>query len=213
MTFSSVSVLVPTRTRLAHVQRMIASFEATTDGAAELVFRADEDDLETIDALAAYRTVVGPRLAGYRSLAAFFNELAAAATGDVLLCGNDDMVFRTPGWPSLVLEAANAYPDGLFDLGVSTHNETHFPFSIVSRTAVDRLGFLWDPRIFWGDVYLRDVMGAFGRAVRLPSVEIAHEWIGNEAEQNTIYQRDPAYWTQTHAPAVAEAVQKLRACA
>lgn len=213
MPFTKVSVLVPTRTRPDRLQTLLASFARTNDGAAELVFRVDDDDPETVAALAGYRMVVGPRLDGYRSLPTFFNELLAVATGDVLMCGNDDMVFRTVGWPALVLEAANAYPDGLFDLGVSTHNAMHYPFSIVSRAATECLGFLWDPRIFWGDVFLRDVMDAFGRCVMLPHVAIAHDWIGNEAEQNTIYQRDPTYWTGTHARAVADAVSKLRECA
>jgi len=213
MTFTKVSVLVPTRNRADRLQRLIASFTETTDGAAELVFRCDYDDPETYRAVAGFRNMIGPQLDGYRSLPAFFNELAQIATGDVLMCGNDDMVFRTPGWPSIILAAANQYPDGLFDFGVTTHNATHFPFSIVSKTVVERLGFLWDPRIFWGDIFLRDVMGAFGRSLPLPAVDIAHEWMGNEAEQNTIYLRDPSYWSGTHAQAVAEAVAKLRSAA
>jgi hypothetical protein len=145
----------------------------------------------------------------------FFNELAKAATGDVLLCGNDDMLFRTPGWPGQLLEAANAYPDGLFDLGVTTHNESHYPFSIVSRAATERLGFLWDPRIFWGDIFLRDVMRAFGRAVMVPSVRIDHDWVGFRPDQvfvesdKDILGKDPTYWSGTHATAVADAIATL----
>lgn len=212
--YTKVSVLVPTRSRLEHLRAMLASFFATTLGAgAELLLRVDDDDQPTIDMLMngpwPVAILVGPRLDGYRSLPAFYNELAAAATGDVLLIGNDDMVFATPGWPALVLEAANRYPDGLFNFGVRAHNEGHYPFSIVSRKAADRLGFLWDPRIFWGDIYLRDVMAAFGRCERLPSVEITHNWAGDEASQNQIYVRDPGYWEGTHARAVREAVAKL----
>lgn len=213
--FGTISVLVPTRGRPDYLRQMLASFEATNDGTADLVFRVDDDDQATIEALAGHHTIVGPRRDGYRSLPAFFNELAAAATGDVLLCGNDDMVFRTPGWPGLLLEAANAYPDGLFDLGVTTHNESHYPFSIVSRAATERLGFLWDPRIFWGDIFLRDVMSAFGRAVMVPSVQIDHDWAGFRPDQvfvesdKDILGKDPTYWSGTHATAVADAVAKL----
>jgi hypothetical protein len=210
--FTKISVLVPTRQRLARLRTLIDSFERTNDGAAEMVFRADDDDLDTVDFLGSYRTVVGPRLDGYRSMPTFFNEMFAAAKGDVLMCGNDDMVFKTVGWPSFVLAAANRYADGLFDLGVTTHNETHYPFSIVSRVAAERLGFLWDPRIFWGDIFLRDVMAAFGRCEMLPSVEIDHDWAGfkpdrvfNEADKSI----DALYWTNTHPQAVAEAVKKL----
>lgn len=215
--FTKVSVLVPTRQRTVRLRTMIASFEATTGHApnAELVFRLDDDDIATLACLAHERhtVLVGPRLSGYRSMSAFYNELAQAATGDVLLCGNDDMVFQTVGWPALVLDAANRYPDGLFDFGVSTHNADHYPFSIVSRAITERLGFLWDPRVFWGDIFLRDVMAAFGRCEALPQVVIRHDWAGDEASQNEIYQRDPTYWTGTHARAVADAVAVLRGVA
>jgi glycosyltransferase involved in cell wall biosynthesis len=203
--FGRISVLVPTRGRPDYLRQMLASFEATTDGAADLVFRVDDDDHATIEALAGHKTIVGPRLSGYRSMPVFFNELAAAATGDVLLCGNDDMVFRTPGWPGRLLEAANAYPDGLFDLGVTTHNESHYPFSIVSRAVTERLGFLWD------------VMRAFGRAVMVPSVQIDHDWVGFRPDQvfaesdKDILGTDPTYWSGTHATAVHEAVATLAA--
>lgn len=213
MPFTKVSVLVPTRNRPDRLRTLLASFKRTTDGAAELVFRADDDDPETVAVLAGYRTIVGPRLEGYRSLPAFYNELVPVATGDVFLCGNDDMLFQTPGWPSLVLEAANRYPDGLFNFGVATYNADHYPFSIVSRALTERLGFLWDERIFWGDIFLRDVLAALGRCEMLPQVEIRHDWSGDEASQNEIYRRDPTYWTGTHARAVADAVARLQRAA
>jgi hypothetical protein len=146
----------------------------------------------------------------------FFNEMAAVAHGDVLMCGNDDMVFKTVGWPALILEVANHYPDGLFDLGVRTHNEEHYPFATVSRRVVEHLGFLWDPRIFWGDIYLRDVMGYFGRTIMIPTVEVEHDWAGWKPDRvfveadKDIVRRNPTYWSSVHLPAVNEAVQRLQ---
>lgn len=223
--FKKVSVLVPTRHRIARLRTMISSFDGTTGNGpeAELVFRVDEDDPGTRDFLLAWgghKVVVGPRYDGYRSMGTFFNEAAKASDGDVLMCGNDDMVFRTNGWPTLVLAKANEFPDGLFDIGVSTYNEDHWPFATVSRKVVDILGHLWDPRIYWGDIYLRDVMGMLGRAVKLPEVIIDHDWAGHvpdavfmEADQDSIYRRDPHYWSDTHTPVVVEAAEKLRGVA
>lgn len=216
--FTKVSVLVPTRKRPDRLRTMLQSYaETCVPGVSDLVFRIDDDDPLSRQMLSGWNVVIGKRLKGYASMGAFFNELYAASTGDVLLCGNDDMVFKTPGWAPLVIEAANRYPDGLFNFGVTTHNQAHYPFSIVSRLAADRLGFLWDPRIYWGDIYLRDVMQAFGRAEYLPSVEIAHDWVGfapdqtfTEANQGDIYRRDPGYWIGTHPTAVADAVRVLQ---
>lgn len=219
--FTKISVLVPTRNRPQRLRTLLDSYAGTTDGVtSELVFRIDDDDVSTATLLASHRVVIGPRRNGYASLPSFFNEMAVAATGDVLMCGNDDMVFKTAGWAPLILAAANRYPDGLFNFGVRTHNETHYPFSIVSKSAVDRLGFIWDERIHWGDIFLRDVMAAFGRCEMLPTVEIDHDWIGFspdqtflEGNQNDIYRRDPTYWQHTHPRAVADAVEKLRPAA
>lgn len=216
--YSKVSVLIPTRGRVKRLRTLLESYEKTSTGiASELVFRADEDDLDTQRYLSGWRMIVGPRLQGYRSLPIFYNEMADAASGDVLMCGNDDMVFKTLGWPALVLAEANKYPDGIFNLGVRTYNEDHYPFSIISKKTAETLGFFWDPRIFWGDIFLRDVMGTLGRSVMIQHVEIEHDWVGHRpdetflaGDQTDIYQRDPTYWAGTHATAVTEAVQKLR---
>jgi hypothetical protein len=194
---------------------MIMSYSITTRGEeerSELVFRVDEDDTETRKYLEGFNVIVGPRLQGYRSLPLFFNELVAAATGDVLLCGNDDMVFKTSGWATKILKKANTFPDGIFDLGVSTHNETHFPFSIVSRRAVDTMGFLFDPQIFWGDIFLRDVMAYFGRSIMIPDVEILHNWMGHTPDP-TFQQGEEtrrSSWMENHPTAVNRAIERLK---
>jgi hypothetical protein len=220
--YDKISVLIPTRRRLVRLQTLLDSLAHTPPESVELVFRVDSDDRETVNYLSEHcdRCVVmiGPRYDGYRSMPIFYNEMAALATGDVLLCGNDDMIFRTDCWARLVLEAANCYPDGVFNIGVSTYNEAHYPFSIVSRKATERMGFLWDPRIFWGDIFLRDVMAWFDRCVMVPSVHIDHDWAGYDPDQvfqetrvsKSQIEGDQAYWTTVHRPAVEEAAGKLQ---
>jgi hypothetical protein len=219
--FEKISVLVPTRGRVERLRTLLDSFKATVVGEeAELVFRIDYDDIDTISFLAAegwisdFRpgVMIGPRLKGYESLPTFFNELVLAASGDVLMCGNDDMVFKTHGWARLVLEEANKHPDGLFAIGVRTHNKDHYPFAAVSKKAVDQMGFLFDPRIFWGDLFLRDTMAAFDRCIMLPHVEIDHDWAGNRPDQ--VFQDGEGArrgsWMGRHGEAVDDAVRKLR---
>jgi hypothetical protein len=210
--FTKISLLVPTRGRPLRLRKMLESFQLTADDKAEVIFRVDDDDFVSQQALRGYKVIIGPRLSGYRSLPIFFNQLASAATGDVLMCGNDDMVFKTVGWPQLVLDAANKYPDGVFNLGVKTHNETHYPFSIVSKLVVGKLGFIFDPRIFWGDIYLRDVMAAFGRCEMLPHVEVDHDWMGHEPDSVFMDGNDArtSDWMAQHAEAVDDAVRWLR---
>lgn len=219
MTFSKVSVLIPTRNRTHLLRNLLESYVATTGDDrdhTELLFRVDVDDVPTQEMLerAGYRMVLGERLGGYASLPQFFNELAAVAGGDVVMLGNDDIEFVTPGWASAILAAANQYPDGVFNIGVRTHNEGHFPLSTVSSAVVRRLGFIYDPRIFWGDIYLRDVMGQLGRQHLLPDVEIAHQWAGFSPDKTFLEgeaaRRAPGNHMAHHAQAVAEAVERLR---
>lgn len=222
--YNRISVLVPTRRRLDRLDAMIRSYDQTTVGCAsrsELVFRVDEDDLDTQDYLAlrsSWRVHVGPRLNGYGSMPTFFNELYETSIGDVLMSANDDFVFRTPHWAEILLNKANEFPDGLFNLGVDTLNADHYPFGIVSRRAADALGFYWDPRVFWGDIYLRDVMAALNRCVMVPEVRIDHDWVGFRPDRTFAETRpykeriesSSTYWSNIHAPAVNEAVETLR---
>jgi len=218
-----ISVLVPTRGRVGRLRTLLESYDRTTIGvedASELIFRVDDDDSETQDFLlrTRHRTLIGPRMEGYRSMPQFFNEMYLASSGDMLMCGNDDIIFQTTSWAPLLLAAANEYPDKIFNLAVSTLNEGHHPFCIVSREMVRRMGFYWDPRIFWGDIFLRDVAAWFGRLVPVPHVRIDHDWAGlnpdltfqeTRASKSRI-EGDDRYWSAVHAPAVAEAAERIK---
>jgi hypothetical protein len=221
MTFHKISVLIPTRKRIERLKMMIRSFETTTSGCSELIFRIDNDDLETADYLQTVpwrlkRGVFkGPRYEGYKSTGRFLWDMVGMMDGDVLMVGNDDMIFETPGWDIQVLRAANNFPDGIFDIGVETLNTSHYPFSIVSKKVVKQLGFVYDPRIFWGDIFLRDVMAAFDRTVLLPTVKVTHDWAGykpdatfGEADHLKLTIGTAEYW-QKNAEVVREAVEKL----
>lgn len=220
--YKKLSVLVPTRNRIGRLRTLLDSYLTTTAGVSchsEILFRVDDDDVESYKFLTAagFPALVGPRLGGYNSMPTFFNELYKWSSGDVLMSGNDDFIFKTHGWAPKILESASRFPDGIFNVGVRTLNEDHYPFGITSRKMADALGFYWDPRIFWGDIYLRDVVAAFGRCFKLPEVEIVHDWAGNNPDQvfnesdKNIVGRDPHYWSVTNPTAVNEAVAKLKA--
>ena len=209
---------------------MLRSYQetVTNPGQSELVFRCDNDDLESVKYIAQHNwpILVGPRRDGYKSLPGFFNELTSIATGDLFVCGNDDMLFRTKGWPSLIIEEANKYPDGIFNIGVSTGlNDDKFPFSIVSRHFVQKLGKINDERLLFSDIFLLDVMKHFGRAVKLPTVTFFHDWAGhgddltrreaNHHEFQQVFANDRGDWTseyrERHQNVVQEAIAKLDA--
>lgn len=217
MTFRTLSLLVPLRGNPGRRDRLWTSLRETAPDV-ELVIRLDDDDAETRAwalTLEPQPTIVtGARLHGYASLPRFFNEMAKVASGDLVMCGNDDMIFDTPGWEAQYLARANDYPDGVFDIGCMTYPAGAFPFSVVSRLLVRALGFLNDERLMYSDIFLRDVMGRFGRLLFLPDVLIKHEdpdhgedVIANAAKLQ-LHEHAGDYWT-LHNRAVREAVTVL----
>ncbi len=186
--FTTISVLLPTRKRVHILKAMLTSLWNTChfSDTVEVICRCDHDDMETQEFLRKQKAtyIVGPRLKGYGSLPSFMNECACLSKGDLLLMCNDDCVFKTPGWDIKILECANQVPDGIFNIGVSTSlNDNLFPFSIVSRKLLSILGFINDERLLFSDIFLLDLMTEFGRAIRLPTVTIQHDWANPDDDQ------------------------------
>jgi hypothetical protein len=213
-----ISVLCAVRERVLLLETMLDSLFRTAEApeGVELVLRCDYDDEAMLSYLRGrawrHRTIVGPRLDGYASLATFTNEMARLARANVLLVVNDDAVFETPGWDGLLLAGTSGFPDEIFLLGVDTiMNSGHFPFPCVSKRVVQTLGCLFDERLVYTDVWLRDVLAPFGRAVLLPSVTVRHAWNGMTEDQRRalgIVQADGygALYTQC----VEEGVERIR---
>lgn len=221
-----ISILVPTRKRLPQLKAMINSFYETVGDInnAELIFRCDDDDIITIEYLISIgaKFICGQRLKGYKSLPYFFNEMVKISSGHMLMCGNDDMLFLTPNWPILILEEAHKYPDGIFNFGVNAeYNDEVFPFSIISKRFVEIMGFINDERLLYSDLFLRDVMQHFGRALYLSHIHIEHKWMGETPDQTrqeadgherevwSGYKMFSPEYQQKHNLAVKEAIAKI----
>lgn len=196
---AKVAVVAAVRERVDLVRQMLASLHATADDPTqiEIILRCDVDDAAMITALCDLECqfIVGPRAKGYASLPAFANECARLAQADLVLVVNDDAEFQTPGWDTKLLRAAAEYPDGLFVFGVETANAQNFIFPCVSRRLMQTLGGVFDERLIYPDIWLRDVLYPFGRAIRLNDVVIAHHWQGPSADQEraVLEARTPAY--------------------
>lgn len=229
MIFNKLSVLIPTRRRIKYLEIMLRSFDETVDNhnLTEIIFRCDNDDKETIEYICKtpYKIIIGPRNEGYKSLPSFYNEMARIASGDLLICCNDDVIFKTKGWPGILLQEASKYPDGIFLFGVNTClNDDKFPFSIVSNKLVDILGFLNDERLLFSDVFLLDVAKYFNRAIRITSVTIFHDWAGHGADETRrdankhefamVFKDIQGNWTDEyktlHDTVVSEAINKIK---
>lgn len=220
-----ISILIPSRGRVKFLDRTIKSIWDTSSskGAVEILLRVDEDDKETINYLnnlkhlSSIQVVIGSRKEGYKSLPYFFNEIAKVAKGNPLMCCNDDVIFETKDWDKIIEEVAGYYYDGIFNIGVNTRlNREIFVFSVISKQWVEIVGYINDTRLFYSDVFLKDVSDALGRSIYLPDVIIEHDWKRTDVEID--YKcgiiKKTGEWTEEykkiHNKVVFEVVRKLK---
>jgi hypothetical protein len=192
-----MSVLVPLRERTGTFDHMLETLVSTAadPSGVEVIVRCDEDDDGAVSYLrnraitwraqvAESAFIVGPRLKGYATLGTFINEAARLARAELLLVVNDDVEFHTKGWDTRLVQVAQQYPDGIFDLAVDTVlNNANCVFPCQSRRQVELLGGFYDERVIYPDIWLRDVLQPFGRVVRVPEVVINHCWKGQSQDQ------------------------------
>ncbi|SCF07745.1 hypothetical protein GA0070558_12550 [Micromonospora haikouensis] len=231
-----LSLLCPTRNRLAQVRRFVRSVARTAADPSriELLFYVDRDD----PALPGYRALLASgTLAGCRcellvgdpvGVPAAWNALASAATGELLMMANDDQLYVDHGWDAAldarVTELSAPHPDGLlclyFDGGQYPEGGRDFP--IVTRAWYETLGY-FVPTVFsqWEvETWVFDIAERAGRLHAVPGVFVEHlHYQDYKAPFDATYQRhrmtrqksfgDHALFLRTTPQRIAEA-EKLR---
>lgn len=173
-----ISIMVPTRGRVAEFTRMLVSARVTATNPVEVVAYVDDDD----PALADYQAVEdativnGPRIV----LTQCWNECIPSARGQIFMQGNDDMVFRTPGWDVMVEEAFAEFADHILmvhghDVPGYGHGDTFGPFPFVHRRWTEILGYFIAPYFSsdYGDAWVNDLANQIDRRRCLP-FEVEH---------------------------------------
>lgn len=149
-----ISLLLPTRGRLALVQRFFNSVIDTASDLSriEIILCVDDDDVDshTIDHEKLRITrIIGPR----SSMGAYNSTCYRAATGDIMVLVNDDLIMGTKGWDDKLIALDASIPDGIYlaygnDLFKKEKLST---FPILSRRTCELLG----------DPYPTEYRGAF----------------------------------------------------
>jgi hypothetical protein len=216
-----ISILSPTRKRPAELKRMVLSAAATAKNPIEIVTYFDEDD--TASAMVAaelnLKIVVGPRI----TLSATWDKCLPLATGDLVCQGNDDIVFRTPGWDVMVEREFDNCPDKILmvhgdDLGGC--RAEFGPHPIVHRKWIEIVGYFIAPHYQsdFGDSGVNDVANALGRRRFLPFIveHMHHAWGKAEKDQTTLERlanhdrQNPEKVYAEHLPERLEAIRRLR---
>ena len=202
-----ISILTPTRNRPNNCERFIKSIYNTAweRGAVELLFYVDNDD----PALGSYRSLekhckkeyVGFSdvrfIAGKpKSVSISWNDLAEECTGDVMIMGNDDLVYQTPGWDNILEKELEKYKEdkiyvAWFDDKINY--DRHCAFPIVSREWYNKLG-RFTPGCFnfgYNDTWIFEVGKMLDRCHFIPSVVVEHlHFSQGKSEMDDTYARN-----------------------
>jgi len=193
-----ISILVPSRGRPRLLSRLVKSVVSTASapGRVEILCYIDNDD-PALDEYKATkyphsRVIIGEPV----SVSLSWNLLAEECGGDVLVMGNDDVIYRTPGWDKVLEEEAAKFPDDIycmwFDDKINAANHCAFP--MVSRKWYATLGY-FTPGVFdffYNDTWIFDIAKRIGRARLIDSVVAEHMHVGHKkAKCDDTHKRHP----------------------
>ena len=154
-------IMVPIRGRKANCERLLKAYSDTVESA-EMCFIMDPDDIETYDGVDWGKThplVMDPRgmIGPKRNWAAelFVDDY------DALMCAEDDIVFRTPGW-DITLMAVLADMGGSGMVYPNDDRRIDIPENVlISSDIVKALGWFCEPSM--QHYYIDNVWGDLGR--------------------------------------------------
>ena len=182
-----LSIIFPTRNRPENLVRFHKSLVDTCSVMPEVVVYVDNDDVASIpvaDKL-GFKHIQGPR----HALSECYNEAFALATGNLLMYGGDDLVFRTPGWDVMV---ENEFAQKKVIL-VHGDDQCHggnaaATHGILHRKWADATGYFVPPYFeSWFDMWLTDVANELNVRVYLPFVNEHMHFTISKAKYDSTY--------------------------
>jgi len=183
---AKISLLLPTRERLAKAQAFLQSVVDTADDLSQVEVIATLDDNDTPShqlssphpALTLHK-VIGPQT----TMGALNTRCLKKASGEILMLVNDDILIRTKGWDTHFMQAAKKFPDGICMMHTRDgYKDASFPlFPILTKRACDLIqdpypseycGDCIDSHLF--DIFLRLKDLGEDRIVYIPEALFEH---------------------------------------
>ncbi len=134
-----------------------------------------------------------------QSVSKSWNKLAKSAINneaEILMMGNDDLIFNTQNWDELLVQETKKFPDQIYCMWFNDgiNGEKHCAFPIISSKWFHIVGY-FTPGIFnflYNDTWIFDIAKRVGRAHYIPhvSAEHLHFTTGkSQADQTTLRNR------------------------
>jgi hypothetical protein len=187
------SFLVPTRERPELLESFIESVSRTTfqKSHVEICVAYDSDDKKTSSQIGKFNRQFGSLVKFYGKTRSnminrdYVNWLYKFSSGSFVISCNDDCKILTSGWDQLVTEKLRSYladkPDGIvygktIDNMPDHRGLNYSCFPLVSRAAVDTLGYVMNPDFpsLGAEIHLGRVYEAAGRVMDLSCLNIDH---------------------------------------
>jgi hypothetical protein len=195
----NISLLLPTRERPALVHRLFDTLSQTTTdlGNLEVVLYADEDDRASHEISTTAFPLVKLVGRARRTMGSMIRACYDASHGRYVMLINDDVIVRTPGWDTKVIETFGRLPD---DIGLIYGNdldqgEAVPTFPLISRTVCDVLGEICpsgyknlhiESHLF--DIFRQLARLGYGRIRYLENVVFEHmHYVVGKAARDQVY--------------------------
>jgi len=154
-------------------------------------------------------------------------DMAMRDGADVFIMGNDDLVYRTQGWDTVLEERIKKFPDEIYCMWVEDkiNSNRHCAFPIVSRKWVETLGY-FTPGIFefgYNDTWVFDIGKKVRRLLFIPEVvsEHMHATVGKSpkdetflrnrvTERGNLYALDKVTFEKTEGKRIEEAAKLMK---
>ena len=199
---SRIAIVFGSRNRPHRLETFVRSFHELADAPSsfKIYVYIDEDDISTIDhshnLKEKYEQLffhIGPRII----MSDMPNKLYPYTHEDIIFIGADDLVMRTQGWDSIIIEAYKEYEDKILlcygkDGGERVHTQKNFAtHPIISKKWVDIQGYITPPYFSadYADTWLNDLANDLGRKKELPIYNEHMHWsLGKSTLDITYYE-------------------------
>ena len=198
-----ISILVPSRERMNHRLTLLFSILSTADDInnVDIYFGVDKDDptLGTIKKIArgitCLKIIEIENNGQFLGLGKLWNMLADASDAEIISMINDDYVFKTQGWDTMLLEEFANIPDDKIQ-AIHCNDEKHgkdLPVNLFChRKYAEVLGQFMRPEftINWVDQWLHQMFLAFDRIKYREDYTIEHRhWLYGKRGRDSTAQR------------------------
>jgi glycosyl transferase/beta-hydroxylase protein BlmF len=127
-----------------------------------------------------------------KSVSKSWNDLYAKSVGDILIMGNDDLVYRTSLWDLRIENESERFEDEIYCMWMDDmiNDDRHCAFPIVSRKWCETLGY-FTPGVFefgYNDTWVYDIAKRIGRC----------KWIGNVVAEHMHFSQSKSQTDDTY---------------